>query len=135
MLVQHVDAVDVGAELAALDEVREGVGGVGDPRLVVEGFEGVVGAAVADGDEDFDVHVHVEALLLEAFDGFGGDLGEVPSGPEDAVGGVVVVVVVGGEGEGDLVLLQELIGDEDLLEGVVEGVLTENGQHCLKERV
>jgi len=125
----------VEVQLLALDELREGAGGVGDPRFVVEGFEGLVAAAVADGDEDFDIHVHVAALLLEQLDGLGCDLGEVPGGAEEAVGGVVVVVVVGGEGEGDLVLLQELVGDEDLVEGVVEGVLTENGQHCAKETV
>jgi len=132
-LVQHVDAVHVEVQLLALDEVRERLGGVGDPCVVVEGFEGLVGAAVADGDEHFHVNIHASGLLLEPLDGFRCHLLEVPGGAEDAVGGAVVVVVVGGEGECDLVLLQELVRDEHLLERVVEGVLTENGQHCVKE--
>lgn len=93
----------------------------------------MLGAAVADADEDFDVNVGV--LVLEARDGFGGDLAQVPGRSENAVGGGTLVVVVAGEGQSDLVLLQEFRRHKHLRERVVERVLPENRQHCAKRPI
>jgi len=130
-LVLHVDAVHL--EVHLLDEAREWVGGVDNPCFSVGGFEGVTVAAVADGDEHFHLHVHASGLLLELLDGFWCYLRKVPDGAEDAVGGLVEFVVIGGEGECDLILLQDRVREVHLLERIIEGVLTENGQHCVKE--